>query len=177
MSADKIIISRTTPPFFPACLNPCYDYDSRRSSLPAKLLPQLLLRILGYHGSEETAELRQAIAKGATLRDYQFNGKLQRFQSAATSLKFEPSDRTYLLTEQARGDFDGDGFEDSLVVVSWRYREGTGLGAQIILVQRVQNKPLTPFSPSCSADLVRVGSVPFASIRAIDLARLDALYT
>ena len=33
--------------------------------------------------------------------------------------------------------FNGDGFEDSLVEVSWHYRERTGLGNEILLVQRV----------------------------------------
>ena len=39
--------------------------------------------------------------------------------------------------------FNGDGFEDSLVEVNWHYREGTGLGNEILLVQRVEGKPLT----------------------------------
>ena len=58
-------------------------------------------------------------------------------------MTFEDSVRTYHLTELARGDFNGDGFEDSLVEVSWHYREGTGLGCSFLLVQRVQSKPLT----------------------------------
>jgi len=37
--------------------------------------------------------------------------------------------------------FNGHRFEDSLVAVSWHYREGTGHST--LLVQRVQNKPLT----------------------------------
>ena len=40
--------------------------------------------------------------------------------------------------------FNGDGFEDTLVEVRWHYREGTGLGNEILLVQRVQPKPLPP---------------------------------
>lgn len=42
--------------------------------------------------------------------------------------------------------FNGHRFEDSLVEVSWHYREGTGTGYSTLLVQRVQNKPLT-FQP------------------------------
>lgn len=46
--------------------------------------------------------------------------------------------------------FNGDGFEDTLVAVSWHYREGTGTGCSIILVQRVEGKLLSvqPFLPS-----------------------------
>jgi hypothetical protein len=44
-----------------------------------------------------------------------------------------------------------DGFEDSLVEVNWHYREGTGLGNEILLVQRVEPKPLTvPATPAPS---------------------------
>lgn len=62
----------------------------------------------------------------------------------ASSSQFESLDKTYHLTELARGDFSGDGFEDTLVAVSWHYREGAGLGNEILLVQRVQPKPLPP---------------------------------
>lgn len=69
--------------------------------------------------------------------------KLQKFRSTATSLQFESASKNYHLTELARADFNRDGFEDSLVAVSWHYREGTGLGCSIFLVLRVQNQPLT----------------------------------
>ena len=100
-------------------------------------------RILGCHGSEQEAELQQAAMKGTTLRDYRLKGKLQRFQSTATTLKFESDVKRYHLTELARGDLNHDGHEDSLVAIQWHYLEGSGLGTVIVLVQRIEGKPLT----------------------------------
>ena len=68
---------------------------------------------------------------------------MQKFVTKAIPLTFEDSVRTYQLTELARGDFNGDGFDDSLIEVSWHHREGTGVGNEILLVQRVEGKPLT----------------------------------
>lgn len=76
-------------------------------------------------------------------RECSRSGKLQKFVTTATSLQFESSNKSYHLTELARGDFNGDGFEDSLVERSWDYREGTGLGDENLLVQRVEGKQLT----------------------------------
>jgi len=42
----------------------------------------------------------------------------------------------------ARGDFNHDGFEDSLVAIQWRYVEGSGAGVEFLLVEAVANKPL-----------------------------------
>ena len=117
-------------------------HDSRRSLLPAKLLQQLPVSILGYHGSDQEAELRQAAMTGTTLRDYQLNGKLQSFQSAATTLKFESAVRRYHLIELARGDFNYDGHEDSLVQVNWHNLEGSGSGVELLLVEALANRPL-----------------------------------
>ena len=66
---------------------------------------------------------------------------MQPLKPALSALQFESLDKTYHLTELARGDFNGDGFEETLVAVSWHYREGTGHST--LLVQRIQNKPLT----------------------------------
>ena len=117
--------------------------ESRRSLLSVKLLAELPVTVLGYNDSDQERELLNAAAKGIRLSDYSRSGKLQRFRSTATSLEFESLNKTYHLTELARGDFNGHGFEDSLVEVNWHYREGTGLGCSFLLVQRVESKPLT----------------------------------
>ena len=44
--------------------------ESRRSLLPAKLLEQLPVSILGYHDSDQERELLNAAAKGTTLPDW-----------------------------------------------------------------------------------------------------------
>jgi|GEM_PF-1920204 len=117
--------------------------DARRSMLPANLLAELPVSILGFNDSDQERALKQATAKGLTLRDYSRSGKLQKFRPTAASLQFESANKTYHLTELARGDFNGDGLEDSLVAVSWHYRGGTGLGCSMLLVQRVAGNPLT----------------------------------
>lgn len=43
---------------------------------------------------------------------------MQPLRPALSALQFESLDKTYHLTELARGDFNGDGFEDTLVAVS-----------------------------------------------------------
>ena len=101
------------------------------------------MSILGYNDSVQQRELLNAAARGITLRDSSRSGKLQRFRSTATSLQFESLNKAYHLTELARGDFNADGFEDSLVAVSWHYREGMGLGCSMLLVQRAEGKTLT----------------------------------
>ena len=117
--------------------------DSRRSLLPVKLLEELPVSILGWNDSDQERDLINAAAKGIRLSDYRRSGKLQKFRSTATTLKFESPNRTHHLTELARGDFNGDGFENALVAVHWHYREGTGSGQSMFLVQRVEGKPLT----------------------------------
>ncbi|NBQ69170.1 MAG: hypothetical protein EBU46_10170 [Nitrosomonadaceae bacterium] len=117
--------------------------ESQRSLLPVKLLVELPVSVLGFNDTDQERELATATAKGLRLSDYSRSGKLQKFVSTATTLMFESPNRTYHLTELARGDFNGDGLEDSLVAVHWHYREGTGSGQSMFLVQRVEGKPLT----------------------------------
>ena len=58
-------------------------------------------------------------------------------------MKFEDTSRTYHLVELARGDYNHDGVEDSLVQMNWRYVEGSGAGIELLLVQRSATGPLT----------------------------------
>ena len=70
-----------------------------------------------------------------------------RIQSTTIPLKFESSVQCYHLAELARGDFNQDGHEDSLVAIQWHYLEGSGAGVELLLVEAVVNRPLkaTPF--------------------------------
>lgn len=116
--------------------------ESRHSLLPVKLLEQLPVNIVGYPDSDQERELDEAAAKGITLRDYRRIGKFHRFKATSTSLQFNTEIKSYHLTELARGDFNGDGFEDSLVEVSWRYLEGTGRSVDQLLAERPSTQPL-----------------------------------
>jgi hypothetical protein len=116
--------------------------ESRRSLLPTKLLTQLPASVLTFNESDQHGELEPAARNRPTLDDYRLKGKLSRFQSTATSLTFESSDRRYLITELARGDYNRDGFEDSLILVYWHHEDGSGFWVEIQLVQRPATGPL-----------------------------------
>lgn len=112
--------------------------ESRRSSLPkelpTKLLYSLPVRFLNYHDAGNEADL--------PLRRSPHSDKLWIFNSDQISVQFEFDGKRYYLTELARGDFNHDGFEDSLVAIQWRYLEGSGAGVELLLVEAAANKPL-----------------------------------
>jgi hypothetical protein len=105
--------------------------ESRHSllpkELPMKLLYSLPVRFLGYGGSDQEADL--------TLRNKPHSEKLWIFNADQTSVQFEFNGKRYCLSETARGDFNHDGFEDSLVVILWHYLDGSGGGFQFLLVE------------------------------------------
>ena len=112
--------------------------ESRRSSLPkefpTKLLYSLPVRFLNYHGADQEADL--------TFRHHPHSDKLWIFNSDPTSVQFEFNSKRYYLAELARGDFNHDGFEDSLVAVQWQYLEGSGAGVELLLVEAAANRSL-----------------------------------
>ena len=112
--------------------------ESRRSllpkELPTKLLYSLPVRFLNYHGADREAD--------RTLRHHPHSDKLWIFNSDPTSVQFEFNGKRYCLAELARGDFNHDGFEDSLVVILWHYLEGSGSGVELLLVEAVVHRPL-----------------------------------
>ena len=112
--------------------------ESRRSllpkELPLKLLYSLPVRFLNYHGADQEADL--------TLRDKPHSEKLWIFSADQTSVQFEFNGKRYCLAELARGDFNHDGFEDSLVVILWHNLEGSGSGVELLLVEALANRPL-----------------------------------
>jgi hypothetical protein len=112
--------------------------ESRRSSLPkdfpTKLLYSVPVRTLNYRGADKEADL--------TLRHHPHSDKLWIFNADQTSVQFEFNGKRYCLAELARGDFNHDGFEDSLVVILWHYLEGSGSGVELLLVEALANRPL-----------------------------------
>ncbi len=111
---------------------------SRRSllpkELPLKLLYSLPVRFLNYRGADKEADL--------TLRHNPHSEKLWIFNADQTSVQFDFNGKRYCLAELARGDFNHDGFEDSLVVILWHYLEGSGSGVELLLVEALANRPL-----------------------------------
>jgi hypothetical protein len=112
--------------------------SSRRSllpkELPLKLLYSLPVRFLSYRGADKEADL--------TLRQPPHSDKLWIFNSDPTSVQFEFNGKRYYLAELARGDFNNDGLEDSLVAIQWHYLEGSGAGVELLLVEAVANRSL-----------------------------------
>ena len=111
---------------------------SRRSLLPkdfpTKLLYSLPVRFLNYRGADKEADL--------TLRHQPHSEKLWIFNADPTSVQFEFNGKRYYLAELARGDFNQDGLEDSLVAIQWQPLEGTGVGVELLLVEAAANRPL-----------------------------------
>jgi len=112
--------------------------ESRRSSLPKelplKLLYSLPVRTLNYRGADDEADL--------TLRHNRHSEKLWIFNADQISVQFEFDGKRYCLAEMARGDFNHDGLEDSLVVILWHYLEGSGSGLELLLVEATANRSL-----------------------------------
>ena len=112
--------------------------DSRRSLLPkdfpTKLLYSLPVRFLNYHGADQEAD--------RTLRQPPHSDKLWIFNADLTSVQFEFNGKRYYLAELARGDFNQDGFEESLVAIQWQPLEGSGVGVELLLVEAVANRSL-----------------------------------
>lgn len=105
-----------------------------RSRLPEHLLACLPVSLLGWHGNEERRRLERDSARGRRLVDYWRIGRLRRWRDTAEGLSFRFQGQNYDLRELARGDYDGDGEEDSLVINLVHYIEGTGFAMNLLRV-------------------------------------------
>ena len=91
-------------------------------------LTQFPVSLLGWHGSDEEAQIEKDSRKGITLKDYSRSGKAKHLKRERHQISFQTEGQDFWIEELARGDFDGDGFEDALVFVTWHYQEGSGRG-------------------------------------------------
>ena len=106
-------------------------------------LKQLPVSILNWVGSEEEEQLKRDTTKGITLQDYakpSSQWRLHNLKAVGNAVSFSSENEDYVVNELCRGDFDHDGLEDSLIVVYWHYKEGSGFNLEYHLVSRTDPK-------------------------------------
>ena len=112
--------------------------------LPDSFLSHLPVSLLGWHGSDAEAQIKQDTRKGITLKDYARSGKVKNLKRERHQIRFQTEGQDFGIEELARGDVDGDGFEDALVFVTWHYREGSGRGYELQVWSRNKLRPFPP---------------------------------
>ena len=108
---------------------------SKRSLLGEDLM-DLSVSFLPWFGSEERVRLESDTAKGFSLTDYLKNGRIESVKKSENSISFETSGMRYSIDELVRGDYDGDGYEDSIIKCNMHYIEGTGRSYTCYIVKR-----------------------------------------
>jgi len=105
-----------------------------RHTLPGNIFEQLPVELLGWHGSDEESQIKADTSKRLTLKDYAQSGRIQNFSVTEHTANFSYGTQDFTIQELARGDWDGDGFEDALMFVARRYPEGSGRANELYVV-------------------------------------------
>ena len=93
-------------------------------SLLSDDLMDLSVSFLDWVGSEQRASLESDTAKGMSLRDYLNKGKIKSLKKLKNGISFEDDGIKMFISELARGDYDGDDYEDALINISNHYIGG-----------------------------------------------------
>ena len=104
-------------------------------SLISDDLLDLPVSILPWAGSEERIRHQTDGEKGMTLRDYYKQGRITKVEKEPYGIRFEIPDRFVVYySENARGDYDRDGYEDLQIFKLVRYMHGSGFyfGSHIV---------------------------------------------
>jgi len=112
------------------------------SPLDARFLEQLPVTVLDWNGDEDK-ELKNDAAKGMTLKDYtaaKARRPIHKVKISGSTMTFSDDGCDYTVEELARGDFDHDGCEDSLISISTYYRGGSGRYFQTFVVSKTDRK-------------------------------------
>lgn len=107
-----------------------------RHPLDDDFLSRLPVSLVGWSGSDEENRINTDTSNGLTLQHYARLRKLTKWKQAGHVLKFETQTKNFAVEELACGDSDGDGTEDALIFVMWRYRGGSGFGYELQLVRK-----------------------------------------
>lgn len=120
---------------------------SKRSYLGKRFLDQLPVSVLHWFEDERNGEdgLTNDAAKGLTLKDYTaFYARrhIQHLKIAGNKMTFSGKDDgcDYTVSEFARGDFDHDGSEDSVIEVFVRFQGGNGFYARMYIASKTDPK-------------------------------------
>jgi hypothetical protein len=103
---------------------------SRKSLLPDSLvhLPSSVVFDRDQNAQEDQA--------AAGIKDLVKAGKVKNLKTGKHHIQFETDSEQIVIKELARGDFDGDGFEDGLVLVASYAIEGSGRGYSLFIIHR-----------------------------------------
>ena len=101
-------------------------------------LMDLSVSVYSWIGSEERKQIEKDSAAGLTIRDYVQNGFVTKVpRESPNEICFRTKHpREVIVKEHARGDYDGDGYEDSLITVANVYLEGSGRDYSAYIVSR-----------------------------------------
>ena len=62
--------------------------------------------------------------------------RIKSVKKSENSISFETSGMRHSIDERVRGDYDGDGYEDSIIKCNMHYIEGTGRSYTCYIVKR-----------------------------------------
>jgi len=116
---------------------------SRHSLISVKDFKYLPVSILNWNEGEEEKQLSAAALKGMTISDYatpHSNHPVHSIKFKGNIMTFSDAGCDYAVQELARGDYDGDGYEDALVLISTNYQGGSGRFNLAYLVSKTDPK-------------------------------------
>ena len=96
----------------------------------------LSVSILSWVGSEERIRLESDTKKGVSLKDYLKSGRIKSVKKSKNRISFEAGPKKYIIDEMVRGDYDGDGYEDSIIDCAEYYIQGSGRSYSCYIVKR-----------------------------------------
>ena len=99
--------------------------------------------ILNWNDTDQKKKLDDDAAKGMTLKDYTRSyakRNIQGLRIKGNTVSYSDDECDYVVTELARGDFDHDGYEDSLISVGTKYLGNEGAYFEYFLVSRTDPK-------------------------------------
>ena len=110
--------------------------SASKRSLLGKDLMDLSVSILSWVGSEERIRLESDTKKGVSLKYYLKNGRIKSVKKSKNRISFEAGTKKYIIDEMVRGDYDGDGYEDSIIDCAEYYIQGSGRSYSCYIVKR-----------------------------------------
>ena len=116
---------------------------SKQSLFTAQDLKYLPVSLLNWTEGWEGRMLKDAAKNGMTLKDCTSPSSKHHIRSLKikdNNMTFSDNGCDYYVRELARGDLDGDGYEDALVYISTYYQGGSGRFYQAYVVSRTDPK-------------------------------------
>tara|TARA_Y100001934_G_C12135729_1_gene670081 strand:- start:9 stop:818 length:810 start_codon:yes stop_codon:yes gene_type:complete len=112
-------------------------------------LMDISISVFPWSGSDEKKQIENDSAAGLTVSDYLKKGLITEItRESINEIRFKtnyPQEvikhrKEVIITELARGDYDGDGFEDSMISISTYYLEGSGRNYHSHIVTRSEGQ-------------------------------------